>query len=267
MTVIINETRNKVKENAPLIHCITNPISITQSANAVLAIGGRPMMAEHPMEVGEITPTADALLLNLGNLTDVRMKSMMIAAKAARKKGIPTVIDAVGVACSTHRREYAGKLIAAAKPMVIKGNYSEINALFDKDYRSAGVDADGMLGLEAVTRSAAELAENYNAVVLASGAVDVVTDGRVAVSIKNGSPQLAKITGTGCMLGALCAAYCSVTDGLNASLTACAVLGISGQLAETQKGNGSFFAGLMDGLTVLSAETIEKYLNTEMKRI
>lgn len=82
-------------QNEPLIHCITNPISINQCANVVLAVGARPIMAEHPEEVAEITEMAKALLLNLGNITDVRMKSMMISAKVARGKQIPTVIDAV----------------------------------------------------------------------------------------------------------------------------------------------------------------------------
>ena len=94
----LNETRSMVRGKRPLIHCITNPISINQCANTVLAAGARPIMAEHPAEVKEITETADALMLNLGNITDVRMRSMEISLKAAEEKGIPVILDAVGAA-------------------------------------------------------------------------------------------------------------------------------------------------------------------------
>ena len=92
------EIRKCVYENRPLIHCITNPISIHQCANSVLAVGARPIMAEHPEEVRDITHTANALMLNLGNITDVRMQSMLLSARTAKEKGIPAVLDAVGVA-------------------------------------------------------------------------------------------------------------------------------------------------------------------------
>ena len=103
---IIHDIRKTVKQTQPLIHCITNPISINQCANGILAIGARPMMAEHPKEVSEITRTAQALMLNLGNITDARMESMLISAKTANEMGIPILLDAVGIACSTLRREY-----------------------------------------------------------------------------------------------------------------------------------------------------------------
>lgn len=263
---IINEIRKRVNLNSPLIHCITNPISINQCANAVLAVGGRPMMAEHPKEVSEITLTADALLLNLGNITDVRMESMLLSAEAAKSHNIPCVIDAVGVACLRHRREYAKKLIAVAKPSLIKGNYSEINALFDDGYRSAGVDADKSLGVAEISRAAAFLAKKYNTVILASGKTDVISDGKQVILIKNGSPQLSKITGTGCMLGTLCAVFLSEDKGINAAVTACVVMGICGQLAETESGNGSFFVALMDKLSVLTDSEVEKYINTETEK-
>lgn len=94
-----------------LIHCITNPISMMQCANAVLALGAKPMMAEHPQEVAEITATASALLLNLGNISDVRMESMRISFGVAMEKGIPVVIDAVGVSCSKLRRNFVEELL------------------------------------------------------------------------------------------------------------------------------------------------------------
>lgn len=266
---MINTIRNKVKETKPLIHCITNPISIHQCANAILAVGALPMMAEHPLEVREITESTDALLLNLGNITDVRMESMKIAAKAAKQKGIPIVLDAVGVACSALRREFASEVLKTVTPTVIKGNYSEINALFCEAYRSAGVDADAALEPDSVSRTAAALAEAKQTVILASGETDIITDGKRLVYGHNGTSQLATVTGTGCMLGALCATYLSANEStaMDAAISACAVLGICGELAKTEAGSGSFMMRLMDALSVLKDTELEAYLKTEERKI
>jgi len=115
---------HELSDISPLIHCITNPISINFCANAILALSCRPMMAEHPCEVREITEGADALLLNLGNITDVRMRSMEISARCASEKDIPCILDLVGTACSELRRNYANGLLGKCRFTVIKGNYS-----------------------------------------------------------------------------------------------------------------------------------------------
>ena len=246
----IPDIRGAVRERGSLIHCITNPISINQCANAILAVGGRPIMAEHPREVSEITATAGALMLNLGNITDVRMEAMRLSARTAAEHGTPILLDAVGVACSKLRRDYACGLMEAVTPAVIKGNYSEINALYQESYRASGVDADAALDAQTVERAAAALARTRRTVVLASGKVDIVTDGT-------------RLTGTGCMLGALTAAYLSAASGLDAAVTACAVLGVCGQLAETERGSGSFMTGLMDALSTLQDAELERYMDLE----
>ena len=220
-----------VRKCSPLIHCITNPISINQCANAILAVGGRPIMAEHPREVAEITATAGALMLNLGNITDVRMDAMRLSAQTAGERGIPILLDAVGVACSRLRRDYACGLLEGVTPAVIKGNYSEINALYHESYRASGVDADAALNELAMEKVAAALARACHTVVLASGKVDIVTDGTRLIRVRNGTPQLSCVTGTGWMLGALTAAYLSAASGLDAAVTACVLLGVCGQLA------------------------------------
>lgn len=261
----INIIRNSVQEQSPLIHCITNPISINQCANAVLAIGARPMMAEHPLEVAEITATAQALVLNLGNITDARMESMMISSAVASENNIPFVIDLVGVACSELRRNFAYKLIEKNFPTLIKGNYSEINAIYNSSYKSAGVDADALLDINSISNVAVMLAKKYNTIVLASGKTDIITDGKKLVYVNNGTPKLAEITGTGCMLGALCGCYLSVCRNINAAVTACTVLGICGELSVTDKGNGSFVVNLINNLSVLSDTNFEKYLKVEVE--
>ena len=264
-THLINNIRKKTVDKNPLIHGITNPISINQCANGVLAVGARPMMAEHPMEVCEITQTADALVINIANITDVRMQAVKISAQTAQNNNIPFIIDAVGVSCSLLRRNFINNFLSEFKPTAIKGNYSEIYALADESYCSTGVDADKTLKPENISKTAVKLAQKYNSFVLASGKTDIITDGRTVVYINNGVPQLAQITGTGCLLGVLCGCYMAAEQNICSLVTACAVLGICGELSQTSKGNGTFLVNLMDNLTVLKDEQIDELLNIEVK--
>jgi len=263
MHQVILNIRKTIKQAQPLIHCITNPISINQCANAILAIGARPMMAEHPKEVSEITQTAQALMLNLGNITDARMESILISAKTAQEKGIPLLLDAVGIACSTLRREYVGKLLSTVVPTVIKGNYSEIQALYLQSYRSSGVDADSSLNIQAIDHAALSLARSLGTIILASGKVDIITDGNRLYHIHNGTPLLSQVTGTGCLQGALCASYLSAKPGLEAVITGCTVLGICGELAQTDRGTGTFLCNLMDSLSTLADTDVKEKLKLE----
>ncbi len=261
----IAEIRKSVFEKKPLVHSITNPISISQCANAVLAVGARPIMAEHPNEVWGITDTADALMLNLGNITDARMKSMLISAKRAKEKGIPIVLDAVGTACSALRREYALNLMKIAAPTVIKGNYSEIRALYDAEYRAQGVDAEGSLDIDSVRALSLELSKKYGRIIFATGEKDIITDGKKLIYVNNGVVQLSRVTGTGCMLGALCATFMTSGAGIDAVIAAAVFFGICGELSQTEKGNGTFMVNLMDNLSAVSDNLIEKYAKVEEK--
>ena len=263
MQQVISDIRKTVRQNQPLIHCITNPISINQCANAILAIGARPMMAEHPKEVSEITGTAQALMLNIGNITDARMESILISAKTAQKTGIPFLLDAVGIACSTLRREFVRELLSTAMPTVIKGNYSEIQALYRESYRSSGVDADSGLDTQTIDHAALSLSQSLGTVILASGKVDIVTDGNRLYHLHNGIPMLSQVTGTGCLQGALCASYLAAKPGLDAVITGCSVLGICGELAHTDRGTGTFLCNLMDSLSTLTDAETAQNLKTE----
>ena len=264
---MIETIREKVKETKPLVHCITNPISIHQCANTVLAVGARPIMAEHPDEVEEITATAKALLLNLGNITDVRMESMLRSGRTAKKYQIPVILDAVGAACSRLRKAFATELLSGGIPTVVKGNYSDIQALYRETYAASGVDAEDSLTEEQIRPTAAALAKRDRCIVLATGKTDLITDGKQMIFVKNGTPMLTTVTGTGCMLGALCASYLTAGKGLYGAAAACGVLGICGELAETGKGSGSFMVSLMDHLSTMSREELERNLDMEVKEI
>lgn len=256
---------------ADLIHCITNPISMMMCANAVLSLGAKPIMAEHPLEVKEITQTAQALLLNLGNISDSRLEAMSISFETAMEKEIPIVLDAVGVACSQLRRKYALGLLESwnGKVLLVKGNYSEIVALADSEYRGKGVDAQSNLGTDLVTEKAMELARECRVIVLASGARDIVTDGSKVFYVDSGDPMMGTITGTGCMLGAICARFLawaasdenekdestSVDKYLMATCRAASFMGRAGErAAENGIGSGTFFTALMDAISVLNKE-------------
>ncbi len=261
--MIFNPILNSIRKRAPLIHCITNPISINQCANALLALGARPIMAEHPREVREITETSSALMLNLGNITDARMESIEISAAVAAEKNIPSLLDLVGISCSEMRRFFALDITEKYRPAVIKGNFSEIRAFYDLSYTCAGVDADASLTLSDIATAASSLALKYGCTVIASGKTDIVTDGRRTLLIKNGCEFLSRVTGTGCMLGAICAAFLPICTPLDAALLSCAFLGICGELAVAKKGPGSFFVNLMDNIGNLTGNDIEKHIKME----
>jgi len=251
----------------PLIHCITNPISINQCANAILAVGAKPIMAEHPKEVAEITRNADALMLNIGNITDARMASIPVSLREATKKNIPVVLDVVGFACSSLRKAFVKNLLKEATPTVIKGNYSEIFAMYNDKYRSSGVDADILLSAEDAQKAAIYLSKKFKTIILVTGKKDIVTDGKRIVYINNGTNQLSSVTGTGCMLGALCASYLALDNCLDSVIYACALLGISGELSQEALGNATFMQKLMDTLTVITKADIQKHIKTEEKNL
>ena len=268
----------KLKNSSKLIHCITNPISMMQCANSILGLGARPIMAEHPLEVIDITDSSDALLINLGNITDVRMQSMAKSFETALYKKLPVVVDAVGVSCSEVRKEFFyRKLITAmdticieedSRPfLVIKGNYSEIKALFDENYKGSGVDGDASLTIEDIIHVSKELAKDLGAVILASGKTDIVTDGEKVFTVDNGVKELSMITGTGCMLGTICASFLSVQEDVEAVAYACAFLGIAGERAAAEgtidkenksMGTGTFLMKLLDEISLLQDRDLEE---------
>lgn len=260
----IRQLQMQIKEQKPLIHCITNPISIHDCANVILAAGGRPIMAEHPGEAAEITAMAEALVLNLGNITDVRMESMKIALKAAQKKGIPVLFDLVGVACSKLRMEYAKELIEESSVAILKGNISEILAIAGEPSHSIGVDAGredavNSVNLNRTVEILRRMAQETGAVILASGKEDLIVDTVNAYLISNGDPVLSEITGTGCMLGALCGAYLAAgkSRSMEAAVLGTASMGIAGELAAKDcPGTGTFQLRLLDCLYGLNGDVL-----------
>lgn len=265
MTNKIWDIRKQVENKKPIIHCITNPISINQCANLILSLGAKPIMAEHPKEVADITKASDSLMLNIGNITEVRMKSIFLSMKTAIEKEIPVLLDVVGSACSDLRRKYVFQLLNFNAPTVIKGNYSEIKALYDSEYFSPGVDADISISLADILIVAKKLSQKYKTVILATGKEDVITDGKRTFCVKNGIKQLTYVTGTGCMSGALTTTFMAMSNPLDAAVAACCYFGICSELSKTDAGMGSFMVNLMDKISTIDKEDLLKYLNLEEK--
>lgn len=260
------EARKTVKEKRPLIHGMTGAVAINDCANVVLALGASPIMAEHPDEVEDITGHAAGLAVSLANITEARMCAIMRSGAAAYNNHIPSVIDVVGVTCSSMRMKFARQFISECRPSVIKGNISEIKAMAGAAYNSVGVDVSSSDAVgssdEEKLHGAAEIIKGYaketSSVVIASGEVDIISDGDRVYYIENGVPAMAKVTGTGCMLNVITAVYLSAAAPLTASILAAVTLGISGELADSSKGLGTYHMSLIDSLSMLSDEDIEK---------
>ena len=295
----ILQLRKRIKEEKPLIHCITNPISIHDCANVVLAVGARPIMAEHPAEVTDITASAGALMLNLGNITDARIESMKRSMRTAMENKIPVLLDLVGVACSDLRLDLARELLSIGHPAVLKGNMSELLAVSGLPSHAIGIDAGAQDALtaenmETVSEVLRAFSRSNQAIVLATGKQDFVTDGERVVLVQNGSAALSGITGTGCMVGALTAAFLpgcedniakEMTDSIEAdvwsggemgfnersgnylaaAVLGTALMGIAGEEAEKiSRGPGSFQVNLLDEIYGLSDRQLLNLLKTEM---
>ena len=263
------------------MHCMTGAVSVNFCANAVLALGARPICAEHPAESAEIAAQASALSLSLANITEARDSAMRLAAGAARAADIPMGFDAVGVGASALRRELAERYLAE-KPWLIKGNASEIRALLLKSGRSgAGVDVGAEDRAErgegdkilALARDAAALARREDTVVLLSGAVDLLTDGECCLALQNGVPLLGKICGSGCALNCLSASFLALREGkdkkreaLLSALLAVTVWNVSAETAET-RGPGSLAVELLDRLSRITGAELSLRFSGEEVRI
>ena len=221
-------------------------------------------MAEHPREAAQITERAKALMLNLGNITDVRMESMELSLKAAKEKEIPVLLDLVGTACSNLRLNYARHLLEIGGISILKGNMSELLAVTGKPSHSIGIDAgweDALneQNLPEILEDFRKLSRKTGTVILASGREDLILDEKEAYLVSNGVRMLSQITGTGCMLGAICTAYLAGKEPVAAALLGVTMMGIAGEFAAFEcRGPGSFQRELLDWLYTMEDRTLEK---------
>lgn len=245
-----------VRQQHPLVHNITNYVTMNTTANALLALGASPVMAHAVEEVEEMVVGAGALVLNIGTLSTPWIEAMFRAGRVALAKGIPVVLDPVGAGATHLRTDTARKLIAEIHPTIVRGNASEILALADGDFQARGVDAQHSVGQ--ARAAAGTLARSQGTVVAVTGPEDFVTDGHREARIRNGHALMARITGSGCAATALIGALCAVEpDPFQAATTALTLFGIAGELAAAgTPGPGTFQVRLLDALATLDATQV-----------
>ncbi|MDU8924037.1 hydroxyethylthiazole kinase [Pasteurellaceae bacterium LIM206] len=253
---------HRVKQQNPLVHCITNIVVTNFSANGLLALGASPFMSTMHEEAEDIQQFANGLLINIGTITQTDVQAMFTAAKAANAAGVPVVLDPVGVGATRYRRHITTQLLQQIQFAVIRGNISEIAFLAGEESRGKGVDAGETQGDNAQIAKTA--AKKYRCVVAVSGETDVISDGERIIKIHNGTTLLPKVTGTGCLLGAVIAAFVGVAEkdqNLQACVEACLAYAVAGELAAKglQQEVGTFAVKFIDQLAALTPDLINQY--------
>jgi hydroxyethylthiazole kinase len=257
MTVSPGATLSRLREQRPLVHQITNYVVMNETANATLALGALPVMAHAREEVEEMVALAGALVINIGTLSPPWVGAMLDAGIAANAKGIPVVIDPVGVGATTYRTDTAKRLLDAVDVAVLRGNPGEIATLVGVDAEVRGVESIGVGGDSADL--AREAARALGVVASVTGPVDHVSDGETVLSIANGDELLATVTGTGCMSTAITGCFLAANgNALEAAAEALAAFGVAGEDAAAHaKGPGTFHAALYDALYNLDPATLD----------
>ncbi len=253
---LYSEVLAAVQERKPLVHHITNYVTVNDCANITLCIGAAPVMAHAAEEVEEMVAHAGALVLNIGTLSPDLVSAMLRAGRAANSHGIPVILDPVGAGATTLRTSSARLLIADLHISVIKGNAGEIGTLAGGIAHVRGVDSHGVQGDP--VEIARKYAERSGTIVALSGATDIVSDGNRILLVENGHPMMGAISGTGCMAASLTGACAAVShDHVISSASAFAAFGLAGErAAAVAKGPGSFKPALFDACASLTPEDL-----------
>jgi hydroxyethylthiazole kinase len=253
-----SELMARVRKQNPVVHHLTNWVTIYDCANVVKVFGASPVMAHAKEEVAEMTGIASALVLNIGTLTADFVDAMIIAARAANKNGIPVVLDVCGAGATKFRDEKCFEILKKVKVDVIKGNSSEVARIAGEDVRTRGVDA------AEVNRDLISLAKKLAArracTVVITGREDIVTDGSKVYTVKNGHPIMANVVGTGCMAASVIGTFCAVEkDYALACACGLACYESAAEIAAAaSRGPGTFKEKLFDAVFSLDGETADK---------
>lgn len=266
----------KIKEKKPLTHCITNFVTVNDCANAILAIGGSPIMADDAEEVEEIVEIADSLIINIGKLSKDQIAAIKVSCNYGSKTNTPIVLDPVGCGISNLRNKTTLDIINNYNISAIRGNMSEIKAIaklleieIENNKKAKGVDVNesdiiNKDNLKSNSLIVKELAEKTNAIIVASGPIDIISDGNLSIAIENGDKMMEEITGSGCMLSSILGPFISSSNPLIGSITACLIMSVAGEkskdfVEKNNLGTGSFRTKLIDNLYTLEfEELIEK---------
>ena len=253
----------KVKETKPVIHHLTNWVTIYDCANIVKALGASPVMAHAKEEVAQMANIASALVLNIGTLTVDFVEAMKIAARSANKKGIPVILDVCGAGATEFRDKKSFELLSEARIDIIKGNASEVARISGEDVATKGVDASSVD--KNMIEVARHCAKKYNATVVVTGKEDIVTDGTRVYLVKNGDALMTHVVGTGCMAASVIGTFAAVEkDLLYAAASGLVCFEIAAELAAKKScGPATFKEKLFDAIFSLSKKDIDKMQKVE----
>jgi len=252
------ETRKRIREERPLVHFITNMVTMNDVANATLAIGALPVMAHSPVEVAEMVASAGALVLNTGTPSPKRVEAMLLAGQKACELGLPILLDPVGAGATAFRLDLNRRLLNELRITVLKGNQGEIAALLGKAGTLKGVET--VKAVDDPLLLSHRAAREFKTVAAVTGEHDFVSDGERGLRVENGHPMMKVMSGAGCVAGAVVGAFLAVgEEPLLAAAEALALFGLAGEKAAREsRGPGSFKTALLDALYTLSDEEIEK---------
>ncbi len=255
----------KIKQDKPVVHHLTNWVTIYDCANIVKALGASPVMAHAKEEVGEMAKIASSLVLNIGTLTTDFVEAMKIAARSANEKGIPVILDVCGADATSLRDAKSFELLDEVKIGVIKGNASEIARIAGEHVKTKGVDASRVE--KDLVQIAKGLARARKATVVITGKEDIVTDGKKVYIVKNGDPMMSHVVGTGCMSTSVVGAFIAVEKDLAyAAASGLVAFEIAAELAaKASKGPASFKERLFDHIYNLSKNEIDRMAKVEVE--
>ena len=265
-----------VREKTPLVHNITNYVTVNDVANVILACGGSPIMSDEPEDVEDITSICGGLNINIGTLNQSSIRGMHLAGKKAQELHHAILLDPVGAGASRLRTGTAADLLREIHFTVIRGNISEIKALGIGTGTTKGVDADAAdavteENLESMISFVKGYAASTGSVIAVTGAIDLVADSERCFVIRNGKPQMGKITGTGCQLSGMMTAFVTANPDnvLEAAASAVCAMGLAGEIGYSHlaeyEGNSTYRNRIIDAISLMTGEQLDKGAKYEIR--
>lgn len=267
---------DEVRAKTPLVHNITNYVTVNDVANVLLACGGSPIMSDEPEDVEDITTICGGLNINIGTLNARSIEGMMRAGKKANELGHKLLLDPVGAGASKLRTETALKLMEELHFDVIRGNISEIKTLALGSGTTKGVDADVAdavteENLEKTVEFVKTFAKKADCVVAITGAIDLVSDGETCYVIRNGRPEMGKITGTGCQLSGMMTAFLVANPEhlVDAAAAAVCTMGLAGEIGWSRMldgdGNSTYRNRIIDAIYNMNGAALDEGAKYEVR--
>ncbi|MDD6154177.1 MAG: hydroxyethylthiazole kinase [Eubacteriales bacterium] len=273
---MLEDRLRNVRANTPLVHNITNYVTVNDVANAILAIGASPIMSDEPEDVEDITSICGGLNINIGTLNKNSIEGMRRAGRRANELGHVVLLDPVGAGASRLRTETAASLMDELELTAVRGNVSELKALATGSTTTQGVDAneaDAVTdeNLDQMVEFAKSYAKTAGCIIAITGAIDLVADSEKCYVIRNGRKEMSSITGTGCQLSGVMTAYlvANPDNRLEAAAAAVCAMGLAGEIGwshmQEGDGNSTYRNRIIDALYNMTPETLKEGAKFEVR--